>query len=127
MYANVSHGLKAHLEGLLPVLPELVLGGVSDDLVVHGLPHKVLVVGVHGHGRQGVQAGVGDVLYLHWDAELPHPAATMPFTRRNLLYLLFARDVAQQTIWMRKGKSLSTENTGGARGGVYMVERLRQK
>lgn len=31
-----------------------------------------LLVGVHGDGGDGVQAGVGDVLDLHGDAKLPH-------------------------------------------------------
>mmetsp|Transcript_29222 Transcript_29222/g.73262 ORF Transcript_29222/g.73262 Transcript_29222/m.73262 type:complete len:277 (-) Transcript_29222:1151-1981(-) len=60
------------LEDLLAILPELLLGGVGDHLVVQALPDHPVPVGRQADGGHAVHAGVRDVLDDDGDAVLPH-------------------------------------------------------
>ena len=60
-----------HLESLPAVLPEAVLGGVCDNLIVQRCATKPLTVGMQLHSRNRVHARICNVLDLHRDAILP--------------------------------------------------------
>jgi hypothetical protein len=48
---------------------------INDNFVVHWLSCEELMLWMYRYGRNAVHSGISDVLYWHWNIELPHKSS----------------------------------------------------